>query len=163
MRRTECGIDQPASLPGNWSTSQRPSQAQPNPTRPNFAFFQARPRRPASQSQRVEARKPVGQRSQSGETWSVDSTLVPRPPSTYYQISISCCLMDVDLISKILKILLDRPSEFSGARLFQKCQFVGFPKCGVPGRNCPDGGHQSTNKHKTWREHKNFLKRFQRK
>ena len=36
-------------------------------------------------------------------------------------------LIDIDLISKIIKILLDGPSGFSGARLFGNCQHVGFP------------------------------------
>ena len=35
--------------------------------------------------------------------------------------------IDIDLISKIFKILLDGSSGFVGARLFQKCQRLGFP------------------------------------
>ena len=37
---------------------------------------------------------------------------------TYYQIFISCFLIDIDLISKISKILLDGSVGFVGARLF---------------------------------------------
>ena len=38
-------------------------------------------------------------------------------------------LIDIDPISKIFKIVLDGSSGLLGARLFQKCQFGGFPKC----------------------------------
>ena len=41
---------------------------------------------------------------------------------SYYQMSISCFLVDIDLISKILKILLDGSPSFVGARLFQNGQ-----------------------------------------
>ena len=44
------------------------------------------------------------------------------------QISISCFLEDIGLISKIFKILLDGSSSFFGARLFESCQRFGFPK-----------------------------------
>ena len=45
-------------------------------------------------------------------------TLVP-----YYQMSISCCLLDIGPISKILKNLLDGSTGFVGARLFQYFHF----------------------------------------
>ena len=47
---------------------------------------------------------------------------------TYYQMSISCFLIDMKYISKILEILLDGSSSFVGARLFEKCQNVGCQK-----------------------------------
>ena len=43
-----------------------------------------------------------------------------------YQISISCFLEDIDLIFKIFKISLDGSAGFSGSRLFQNWQNMGF-------------------------------------
>ena len=40
----------------------------------------------------------------------------------YYQIPISCFLIDIGLISKIFKIILNGSSGFYGARLFQNRQ-----------------------------------------
>ena len=45
----------------------------------------------------------------------------------YYQISISCFLVDIDRTSKTLKILLDGSLGLFGARLFQHVQ-CRFPK-----------------------------------
>ena len=81
---------------------------------------------------------------------------------TWHQVSISCFLMDIDLISKILKILLDGPSGFFGAHLFQTCHILGIPTCWASGRCFPDGGRQSTKKHTTWTKDIIFLRRFQR-
>ena len=47
--------------------------------------------------------------------------------SQFYQNPISCFLTDIDPISKIFKIILDRSSGFVGARLFPNCQTLGFP------------------------------------
>ena len=43
----------------------------------------------------------------------------------YYQLSISCFLMDIDLTSKTFKMLLNGSSGFVGGRLFQHFQIVG--------------------------------------
>ena len=43
-------------------------------------------------------------------------------------MSISCFGEDLDLISKIFKMLFDGSSGFVGARLFEHCRNVGFPK-----------------------------------
>ena len=47
----------------------------------------------------------------------------------YYQISMSCFLVDDDLISKLFKIVLDGSSGFVGACLFENCQHFGCPNC----------------------------------
>ena len=60
-----------------YSQTKKPTE----PNQPQILHFPwGRPRRPASQSQSAEARKPAIQKRQSVESWSVDSTLVPRPP-----------------------------------------------------------------------------------
>ena len=42
------------------------------------------------------------------------------------KIAISCFLIDIDLISKILKILLDGSSGYFGARLFELLENMDF-------------------------------------
>ena len=48
-----------------------------------------------------------------------------------YQMFISCVLINIDLISKISKILLNGSSGFFGARLFETCRNYGFSNCRV--------------------------------
>ena len=42
--------------------------------------------------------------------------------------SISCFFIDIELISKIFKIVLDGSPGFVGARLFEKCKILDFRK-----------------------------------
>ena len=45
---------------------------------------------------------------------------------TYYQMSISCFLVDIGPVSMIFKNCLRGSSPFFGARLFDICHFCGF-------------------------------------
>ena len=46
----------------------------------------------------------------------------------YYQISISCSLIDIDILPKLFNTLLDGSTAFCGAHLFEHDQHFGFPK-----------------------------------